>query len=62
MCTADLLPDPPPSLDGKRARELAAQTEEVLARQRRELEAAIAEAFEQVPAPLRGVVRRALGM
>ncbi|HYB23245.1 MAG TPA: hypothetical protein VED41_05575 [Solirubrobacteraceae bacterium] len=62
MRTADLLPDPPPSLDDKRAGELAAQTEAVLARQRRELEAAITEALEQVPAPLRGVVRRALGM
>jgi len=62
MRAADLLPDPPPSLDGKRAGELAAQTEAMLARQRRELETAIAEAFEQVPAPLRGVVRRALGV
>ena len=62
MCTADLLPIHPSSLDDKRCAEPTAQTEAVLARQRRELEAAITEAFAQVPAPSRGVVRRALGM
>jgi len=62
MSCASLLPDPPPSLDGERARELAAQTEMVLTRQRHELETAIAQALGQIPAPLRGVVRGMLGL
>lgn len=57
---ADRLPDPPASLERERAAELSAQTEAALLRQRRELAAAIDRAFEHVPAPLRGAVRRVL--
>jgi hypothetical protein len=55
------LPDPPASLDSERAAELTAQTMAALRRQRRELAVSIDEAFEYIPAPLRGAVRRALG-
>jgi hypothetical protein len=58
---ADRLPKPPASLDGERAAELTAHTAAALERQRRELSASIDEAFKQIPGPLRGVVRRALG-
>jgi hypothetical protein len=55
---ADRLPDPPPSLDRKRAAELTACTEAALMRQRRELNNAIEQALERIPWPLRGPVRR----
>lgn len=58
---ADRLPSPPPSLDSERAAELTAHTKAALLRQRRELAASLEEAFEHIPFPLRGVVRRALG-
>jgi hypothetical protein len=58
---ADRLPDPPASLDGKHCAELTAHTEAALQRQRGELAASIDKAFELIPWPLRGVVRRALG-
>jgi hypothetical protein len=58
---ADHLPDPPASLDSEHAAELTAQTKAALRRQRRELAASIEKAFEHVPWPLRGAVRRALG-
>jgi hypothetical protein len=55
---ADRLPDPPASLDAKRASELTACTKAALLRQRRELAGSIEEAFERIPWPLRGAVRR----
>jgi hypothetical protein len=58
---ADRLPDPPASLDSKHAAELTAQTKAALRRQRCELAASIDKAFEHVPWPLRGAMRRALG-
>jgi hypothetical protein len=57
---AGRLPDPPASLDTKRAAELAAHTEAALLRQQRELAESIDRAFEHIPAPLRGAVRRVL--
>jgi hypothetical protein len=54
------LPDPPASLDRERAAELSAHVQAALLRRRRELEAAIDDAFEQIPAPLRPVARRIL--
>jgi hypothetical protein len=54
-------PAPPPSLDGEGAAELSACTVAALQKQRRELAASLEEAFEQIPAPLRGAVRRFLG-
>jgi hypothetical protein len=58
---ADRLPDPPASLDSERAAELTAHTEAALRGQRRELAASIDKAFEHIPWPLRGAVRRVLG-
>ncbi len=57
----DHLPSPPPSLDRARSAELNALTEEALLRRRRELKQAIDRAFDHIPRPLRGTVRRALG-
>ena len=54
------LPDPPASLPGARAAELTACTQAALERQRRELAQSVDRAFEHVPAPLRGAVRRIL--
>jgi hypothetical protein len=59
--SADHLPPPPPSLDPERGAELSALTEQALRRQRRELAEAIDRAFDHIPRPLRGAVRRALG-
>jgi hypothetical protein len=59
--SATRLPNPPASLDSKRAAELSAHTRAALRRQRRELTVAIDKAFEHIPWPLRGAVRRALG-
>jgi hypothetical protein len=47
-------------LTGERAAELSACTIVALQKQRRELPASLEEAFEQIPAPLRGAVRRVL--
>ncbi len=58
----DRLPDPPPSLDAERAAQLTAQTEAALGDQREELAVAIERAFEHIPWPLRGAVRRMLGL
>ncbi len=58
---ADHLPPPPPSLDGAREAELTALTEHALRRQRHQLALAIDMAFDHIPRPLRGAVRRALG-
>jgi hypothetical protein len=55
---ADRLPDPPASLDRKRAAKLTACTEAALTRQRRELRSAIEKGLGRVPWPLRGTVRR----
>jgi hypothetical protein len=57
----DRVPDPPASLDSERAAELTAQTRAALRHQRRQLAAAIEKAFEHIPRPLRGAIRRALG-
>jgi hypothetical protein len=59
--SADHLPPTPPSLDRARSAELTALTEQALRRQRRELAQAIDRAFDHIPRPLRGTVRRALG-
>jgi hypothetical protein len=58
---ADHLPDPPRSLDSERGAELTAHTKAALLHRRRELAASLDKAFEHIPSPLRGVVRRALG-
>jgi hypothetical protein len=58
---ADHIPPPPPSLDRARDAELTALTEQALRRQRRQLAQAIDRAFEHIPRPLRGAVRRAFG-
>jgi len=58
---ADSFPPAPPSLDRERGAELSALTEQALRRQRRELAEAIDRAYEHIPRPLRGAVRRALG-
>lgn len=55
-------PPPPPSLDREREAELTALTEQALRRQRRHLAEAIEMAFDHIPRPLRGAVRRALGV
>jgi hypothetical protein len=60
--TADRLPDPPPSLDAKLARKLNAATEAALHRQRRELAEALERALDHIPRPLRGAVRRMVGL
>jgi hypothetical protein len=59
--SADRLPEPPPSLDRERGAELSACTRAALLRQRRELAESIEEAFEHIPRPLRGAVRRIIG-
>jgi hypothetical protein len=56
------LPEPPASLDDGHAAQLSAQTEAALARQRRELAAALERALEHIPRPLRGAVRRVVGL
>jgi len=56
------LPEPPRSLDGEHAAELNAHTEAALLRQRRELTAALDKALKHIPLPLRGAVRRVLGL
>jgi hypothetical protein len=58
----DRIPDPPRSLDEERATELTATTEDALRRQRRALAASLAHALDHIPRPLRGTVRRALGL
>jgi hypothetical protein len=58
---AEHLPHPPPSLDAARQAQLTALTEQALLRRRRDLAEAIDMAFDHIPRPLRGVVRRALG-
>ena len=58
---SERLPDPPASLGAVRAAELTACTQAALERQRRELAQSIDRAFEHVPAPFRGAVRRVLG-
>jgi hypothetical protein len=60
--TVDKLPDPPPSLDAKRASQLGAETEAALRRQRRELADALERALNHIPRPLRGTVRRVMGL
>jgi hypothetical protein len=57
----DHLPPPPPLLDRAHSAELGALTEQALQRQRRQLAEAIDLAFDHIPRPLRGAVRRALG-
>jgi hypothetical protein len=59
---ADKLPDPPPSLDAKLASELNSQTEAALHKQRRELMEALERALAHIPRPLRGAVRRVVGL
>jgi hypothetical protein len=56
------LPGPPPSLDEERAAELSAATEAALRRQRRELGEALARSLDHIPRPLRGAVRRVVGL
>jgi hypothetical protein len=59
--SAEQLPHPPPSLQDARQAQLTALTEQALRRRRRHLAEAIDMAFDHVPRPLRGAVRRALG-
>lgn len=56
------LPDPPGALDSEHAAELSARTEAALRRQRRELAESLRKALDHVPLPLRGAVRRVLGL
>ena len=56
------LPDPPASLDDERAAQLSAATETALRRQRRERGEALARALDHIPRPLRGAVRRVVGL
>jgi hypothetical protein len=56
------LPDPPGSLDKKHAAELTAQTKVALERQRRELARSLERSFDHIPWPLRGTVRRVVGL
>jgi hypothetical protein len=58
---AEHLPPAPKSLDRARQAELTALTERALLRRRQHLAEAIDMAFEHIPRPLRGAVRRALG-
>jgi hypothetical protein len=58
---AERLPPAPKSLDSARQAELTALTERALRRRRQHLAEAIDIAFEHIPRPLRGAVRRALG-
>ncbi len=55
-------PPPPPSMDRARGAELTALTEQARQRQRRQLAEAIDGALDHIPLPLRGAVRRALGV
>lgn len=55
-------PEPPPSLERRRAAELTAETAAVLAAQRAELELAVERCLAQLPFPMRVVVRRALAL
>jgi hypothetical protein len=59
---SERLPDPPRSLDSAHAAGLGAHTEAALQRQRRELAASLDKAFKHIPLPLRGAVRRVLGL
>jgi len=56
------IPDPPSSLEAKHAQELSALTEAALSRQRRELARSLEAALGHIPRPLRGAVRRVLGL
>jgi len=56
------LPDPPRSLGGDQAAELSGHAEAALHRQRDELAQALEAALGHVPWPLRGAVRRVLGL
>ena len=56
------IPDPPSSLESKHAQELSALTEAALRRQRRELAESLEAALDRIPRPLRGGVRRVLGL
>jgi hypothetical protein len=56
------LPDPPPSLDARAAKQLSAHTEAALRRQRHALAASIDAALGVVPLPLRIPVRKVLGL
>jgi len=58
---ADRLPPPPPSLGRVRGAELTTLTERAVRRQQHELVKAIDRAFDHVPPPLRGAMRKALG-
>jgi hypothetical protein len=58
---AEHLPPVPKSLDRVRQAELTALTERALRRRRQHLAEAIDVAFEHIPRPLRGAVRRVLG-
>jgi hypothetical protein len=60
--SVDQLPDPPPSLDPDDAKRLRAMTEAALQSQRRELAASLERALGHIPRPLRGAVRRAVGL
>jgi hypothetical protein len=56
------IPDPPSSLEAKHAQELSALTEAALSRQRCELARSLEAALGHIPRPLRGAVRRVLGL
>jgi hypothetical protein len=58
----DHLPAAPASLDSEHAAELSAQVDAALKRQRRELTDALERALEHIPRPLRGAVRRVMGL
>jgi hypothetical protein len=56
------IPNPPSSLDREHAQALSALTEAALRRQRRELAESLDAALDHIPRPLRGAVRRVLGL
>jgi len=56
------LPDPPRSLGSDQAAELSGHAEAALRRQRRELAQSLEAALGHIPWPLRGAVRRVLGL
>jgi hypothetical protein len=56
------LPDPPRALASKQAAELSSHAEAALRRQRRELAQSLKAALDHIPWPLRGAVRRVLGL
>jgi hypothetical protein len=56
------LPDPPRSLEREHAAALRAHTEAAFERQRRELAESLEAALGQIPWPLRGAVRRVMGL